>query len=283
MPKFGANAFIWIDDWTTEKGNHAIAEAAKTGFDFIEVPLMKPWDFDPVAHKPVFAQAGIGATASVILPQNAHMPTYPEKAKQFLLAVLEKLDAVEGTYLCGCIAFAGGVFTGTSPTAQERQVVIDVLGEVALEAKKRGIKLGLECVNRYETYLYNVLEDARGTIKAVGMDNFELHADTYHMNIEEENFHDPLVACADVLGYIHMSESHRGLIGTGTVNWEQVFLGLAEAKFQGPLVLESFSANNQDLIAAIRLWRPTNEPSEVLARKGLKFLQDWSQRAGLID
>ncbi len=47
MPLYGANAFIWIDDWTTEKGNFAIAEASKVGFDFVEIPLMRPWDFEP--------------------------------------------------------------------------------------------------------------------------------------------------------------------------------------------------------------------------------------------
>ena len=104
--------------------------------------------------------------------------------------------------------------------------------------------------------MYNVLEDAYATIKAVNLENFELHADTYHMNIEENNFYDPIVKCADILGYLHMSENHRGLIGTGTVNWEKLFKGLADARYSGPLVLESFSENNPDLIAAIRLWRP---------------------------
>lgn len=281
MPTYGANAFIWIDDWTTKKGNYAITEAAKVGFEFIEIPLMRPWDFKPEPHRQALAEAGIGATASVILPGDSHMPEHPHKAKAFLLSVLENLDAVGGTYLCGCIAFSGGVFTGQGPTSQEIQIVIDTLGEVALDAKKRGITLGLECVNRYETYMYNALADARETVKAVNMDNFELHGDTYHMNIEEENFYDPLVSCADVLGYMHLSESHRGRIGTGTVNWEEVFRGLADASYTGPLVLESFSGNNEDLMAAIRLWRPAKESPDVLAREGLKFLRQWSQEVGL--
>ena len=281
MLKYGANAFIWIDDWTTEKGDFAIEEAGKVGFDFIEIPLMRPWDFDPKPHLEALSKARIGATASVILPEDAHMPTHPERGKEFLLAVLEKLDAVGGTYLGGCIAFAGGAFTGHPPTEHERQIVIDTLGEVVLDAKKRGITVGLECVNRYETYMYNVLEDAYATIKAVNLENFELHADTYHMNIEENNFYDPIVKCADVLGYLHMSENHRGLIGTGTVNWDELFKGLAAAQYSGPLVLESFSENNPDLIAAIRLWRPPQQSSDYLAREGLKFLQDMSTKYGL--
>ena len=52
--------------------------------------------------------------------------------------------------------------------SHERQIVIDTLGVVAAEAKKRGISLGLEVCNRYETYLYNTLADGRATIKAIG-------------------------------------------------------------------------------------------------------------------
>jgi len=281
MPKFGANAYIWIDDWTSEKGAFAIAEAARLGFDFIEIPMMKPEMFEPKPVKKALDKAGIYATASLILPKAAHMPQYPKRARKFLLMELENLEAVGGQYLCGCIAFAGGVFTGNPPTTAERAIVEDTLGEVCLEAKKRDITVGLECVNRYETYLYNALEDGRNTVKKINADNMQLHADTYHMNLEEDNFYKPLVDSADVLGYIHMSESHRGQIGTGTINWEEVFTGLKDANYKGPLVLESFSENNPELIAAIRMWRPVKQTPESLATAGLKFLKDWSAKVGL--
>ena len=281
MPKFGAHAFIWIDDWTVEKGNLAIAKAGESGFDFIEIPLLRPNEFDPTAHKDSLANAGLDATGSLVLPAGAHMPENPYGAKEFLISALEKLEAIGGDYLCGCIAFTLGYFTGSSPTKVERQVVVDTLGEVALDARGRGITLGLEVVNRYETYLYNSLADARETIRAVGADNLRLHADTYHMNIEEEGFYQPLVQCADVLGYMHMSESHRGLIGSGTVDWDEVFRGLADADYSGPLVLESFSAMNPDLAAATKLWRPPKQPPEILARHGLEFLRKRAEEYGL--
>jgi D-psicose/D-tagatose/L-ribulose 3-epimerase len=281
MPRFGAHAFLWIDQWTTEKGNRAIASAGKHGFDFIEIPLLQPQEFDAAAHKKALAEAGIEATASLVLPENAHMPAQPQKAKQFLISALDKLEALGGTYLCGCIAYSLGTFTGKPPTQAERQTVIDVIGEVAEEARNRGITLGFEVVNRYESYMYNTLADGRDAIKAIGTDNIQLHADTYHMNIEEEGFYKPLVECADVLGYIHMSESHRGLVGSGTVNWDEVFRGLADAKYKGPLVLESFAAISPDLMAATRLWRPPNQSSDVLAGEGLEFLRAGAERVGL--
>lgn len=277
-PRFGAHAFLWVDEWTIEKGNYAIAAAGKAGFDFIEIPLLKPSEFDPEAHKPALAGAGISATASLVLPNDAHMPYAPQKAKEFLISALDKLAALGGDYLCGCIAFALGVFTGVAPTQAERQIVIDCLKEISAEAEKRGIRLGFEVVNRYEGYLYNTLGEACETIRAIGSDHLKLHADTYHMNIEEEGFYEPLVDSADVLGYMHMSESHRGLVGSGTVNWEDVFRGLADAKYEGPLVLESFAAINPDLQAATKLWRPTNQPSDVLASAGLNILKHYSDQ-----
>jgi D-psicose/D-tagatose/L-ribulose 3-epimerase len=281
MPKFGAHAFLWTGEWTTEKGNTVINEAAATGFDFIEIPLLKPHEFEAASHKKVLRDAGITATASLTLPPGAHMPEHPEKAKQFLIAVLDQLEEMGGNYLCGCLAYQLGKLTGKTPTEAERQIVIDTLGAVAAEAKKRGISLGLEVCNRYETYLYNTLADGRTTIKAIGADNLQLHADTYHMNIEEEGFYQPLLEVADVLGYIHMSESHRGLVGTGTVNWDQVFQGLRDANYRGPLVLESFAAINPDLAAATCLWRPPNAAPGVLATEGLKFLRAGAKRVGL--
>lgn len=281
MPRFGAHAFVWIGEWNTENGNHAIQQAGAAGCDFIEIPLLRPDEFDAASHQQALRDAGIEGVASLVLPEDAHLPAHPDRAKTFLLSALDSLEEMGGTFLGGCIAYSLGTLTGLPPQPGERQAVIDVIGEVAADAKQRGITLALEACNRYETYLYNSLADTRDTIKAIGADNLLLHADTYHMNIEEEGFYQPLVDTADVLGYIHMSESHRGLVGTGTINWDDVFCGLADGGYTGPLVLESFAAINPALAAATCLWRPPNQPPAVLAAEGLAFLRAKAAEHGL--
>lgn len=278
MPNYGAHAFVWIGDWNTADGNHAIEQAGSIGFDFIEIPLLNPATFDAASHRAALEKAGIYATCSLVLPKDSHMPEQPEKARAFLISALDEVEKLGCQYLGGCIAYSLGTLTGAPPTAAERQTVVDVMKDIAAEASKRGIMLALEACNRYETYLFNSLEDTRETILAVGADNLKLHADTYHMNIEEEGFYKPLVATADVLDYIHMSESHRGLVNSGTVNWDEVWRGLADANFSGKLVLESFAAINPDLAAATCLWRPPNQGPDVLAREGLAFLKAGAER-----
>jgi sugar phosphate isomerase/epimerase len=82
MPKYGAHTFLWIDEWTTEKGNQAIAATSEAGFDFIEISLLRPDDFDAAAHKKALADAGIEAAGSLVLPEWAHMPAHLTSSKQ---------------------------------------------------------------------------------------------------------------------------------------------------------------------------------------------------------
>jgi D-psicose/D-tagatose/L-ribulose 3-epimerase len=278
MPKYGAHAYLWITEWSVEKGNQAINATAKAGYDFIELPLYRPADFDAKTHKRVLKDAGLGATGTVVLPPHAHMPENPAAAKQFLISALDKLEAVGGFCLCGCTAYELGKFTGKPPTRKERQVVIETMGEVSREAEKRGIVLTLEVLNRYETYLYNTLADTRETILATGSKNFKIHADSYHMNIEEDSFYKPLVECADVLGYMHISESHRGIPGTGTVNWEEIFRGLRDAHYKGPLVFEGFINVSPDIMAATKMWRPPKVDPNTMATKALSFMREYAQK-----
>jgi D-psicose/D-tagatose/L-ribulose 3-epimerase len=281
MPKYGAHAYLWITDWSVETGNQAINAAARVGLDFIELPLYHPEAFNAKAHKSVLKDAGLGCSGTVVLPPQAHMPENPKAAKSFLIEALNKLEAVGGFCLCGATAYELEKFTGKPPTKDERQVVIETMGEVAQEAEKRGIMLTLEVLNRYETYLYNTLADTRETILATGSKNFKIHADSYHMNIEENNFYEPLVQCADELGYMHISESHRGIPGTGNVNWEEVFRGLADAHYKGPLVYEGFINVSPDIMAATKMWRPLKVDPDFMATKALAFMRAFAQKYAL--
>jgi len=281
MPKLGVHAFVFVGEWHTESGNYAIEQAGRLGFDLIEIPMIKPDEFDAASHRHALKAVQIEATCSLALPRQFHLPHNPEGAHQFLRKALEQTEAVGSRYLGGCIGYSLGVLTGVPPTTAERQIVIDVLKEVAAEAKARGITLALEPCNRYETYLYNTLGDVREAILAIGADNVKLHADTYHMNIEELGYRQPIIDAGDVLDYVHVSESHRGLVGSGTINWPEIWAGLAAIHFKGYLVLESFAAINPDLAAATCLWRPPTQSAEVIAKEGLAFLQQGVAQYGL--
>ncbi len=281
MPTFGAHAFIWIGDWSSESGGTAISAAGQAGLDLIEIPMLRPERFDADLTKRQLDEAGVSAICSLGLPAEVHMPANPAGARDFLRLALDQTAAIGATFLGGVLFAHLGYLTGAPPTDRERDICAQTLAGVASDAKERGITLGIEPVNRYETYLYNTIGDVLGLIDAIGADNVTVHADTYHMNIEEAGFRRSIEAAGDHLGCIHCSESDRGVPGQGNVHWEETFAGLAAIGYQGPLVLESFAAVNPDLAGATCMWRTPSYSSDLLVREGVAFLRKHAMAAGM--
>jgi D-psicose/D-tagatose/L-ribulose 3-epimerase len=282
MPTFGAHAFIWVGDWTSESGGEAIAAAARAGVDLIEIPMLRPERFDAARHRRQLAEQGIGAICSLVLPRDAHLPAHPERALAFLRDAIDQTEAVGAPFLGGVLYAHLGYLTGAPPQPAERAACATVLREVAAYAADKGITLGLEPVNRYETYLYNTIADTLALIDEIGAANVTIHADTYHMNIEEPGFRAPIEAARGRLGCIHCSESDRGVPGQGNVHWADVFAGLKAIDYRGPLVLESFAAINPDLAGATCMWRTPSYTSDQLAREGMVFLREQASAAGMV-
>jgi sugar phosphate isomerase/epimerase len=62
------------------------------------------------------------------------------------------------------------------------------------------------------------------------------------MNIEESDLFQPILDAGDRLGYLHIGESHRGYLGTGSVDFGSAFRALDRINYDGPIVFESFSS-----------------------------------------
>ena len=57
--------------------------------------------------------------------------------------------------------------------------------------------------------------------------------------------------------YVHIGESHRGYLGTGSVDFQGLFRGLAAIGYAGPLTFESFSSAvvSPSLSNTLCVWR----------------------------
>jgi D-psicose/D-tagatose/L-ribulose 3-epimerase len=270
---FGAHAFIWAGEWSPEGAEKVTRGAAEAGLDFVEIPLLRPESVDITATRALLDRYGIGCTCSLGLPKAVHLPSAPEKAESFLESAVDVAARLEAPVLCGVLYAHLGTLTGRPPEERELEDVAKVLKNVARYATERGVSLGVEAVNRYETYLINLAEQADAMLDQVGEPNVFVHLDTYHMNIEEKGFYEPIVATGPRMQYVHLSESDRGTPGTGNVHWDEVFRGLKAIDYDGYLVMESFAAINEDIAGATALWRDVVGDPEVLVRDGLSFLR----------
>ncbi|MFE1996255.1 sugar phosphate isomerase/epimerase family protein, partial [Streptomyces parvulus] len=102
---------------------------------------------------------------------------------------------------------------------EDREVLLDGLAELGEHARKEGVTLFLEPLNRYEDHMVNRLEQAADLIRAIGLDSVRIGIDSYHMNIEETDPAAAIVAHADVIGHAQVSDSNRFQPGAGHLDW----------------------------------------------------------------
>jgi D-psicose/D-tagatose/L-ribulose 3-epimerase len=270
---FGAHAFVWAGEWNEEASRKVINGAADAGLDFVEIGLLRPKEFDAEDTRRKLEAKGLSATFSLGLPADATLPDNPQAAEAFLVEVLDKIEATGNHLLSGVIYGTLGELPGRRPSDADYDTIAASLKRIAREAAKRDIGIGLEPVNRYETFLINTVDQCLDVINRIGEENVFIHLDTYHMNIEEDDFADAIRRAGSKLGYIHLSESHRGTPGSGTVDWDSVFQGLSDIDFRGGLVMESFADINPDIARATCMWRDIVKDPEKLVKDGLAFLR----------
>lgn len=281
MTLIGAHAFIWAGDWSPEGARRAIAGAAAAGLDFIEIPLLHPDAVDVEGTRALLDEHGITCTTGLGLPREAHITVAPDRAAAFLKSAVDVASRLGSPVLTGAIYTHLGTLTGKPPTEEELATTARVLKDVARYAADRGVALGVENINRYETYLINLASQALEMVKRIDEPNTFVHLDTYHMNIEEKGFYEPIVAMGEHLQYVHLSESDRGIPGTGNVHWDDVFRGLQAIGYRGRMAMESFAAVNPDIIGATAMWRDVVGDPQRLVTDGFAFLRQKAAAYGL--
>ncbi|NBE83226.1 sugar phosphate isomerase/epimerase family protein [Micromonospora rubida] len=129
-------------------------------------------------------------------------------------------------------------FEPPRPPAADRRVLLDALGVLGEHARAEGVTLFLEPLNRYEDHMVNRLDEAVALCAAVGLPSVRVVADTFHMNIEEDDVHAALRAAAPYLGHVQVSDSNRCQPGAGHLDWRALVRTLLEVDYRGWLALE---------------------------------------------
>jgi D-psicose/D-tagatose/L-ribulose 3-epimerase len=110
--------------------------------------------------------------------------------------------------------------------------------EVARYAGERGVGVGVEAVNRYETFLVNTAQQALRFAADVGTGNVGVVLDAFHMQLEEEDSRSALVHAAPRLRALHLADSNRLGLGRGQLDAAALVSAARDAGYEGPLVFE---------------------------------------------
>jgi D-psicose/D-tagatose/L-ribulose 3-epimerase len=273
----GVHALVWAGDTSAASVEYAIAKTTETGFDLLELSLHDSLNLDVDAARAQLTAAGLQVACSRGLAFDADVssedPAVVERGEKLLHYSLEITAKLGGTHFTGALYSALGKYNRPLSDAGRRNVVT-VLTGLAQEASRRDMTLGLEICNRYETNVINTAHDALVLADDIGEDNVLIHLDTYHMNIEENDFVRPVLEVGDRLGYVHIGENHRGYLGSGHLDFTSFFHALTDIGYTGPITFESFSSA---VVAAglsndLAIWRNLWDNGEDLARHARAYI-----------
>lgn len=281
--KLGIHAYAWCSEWSNETLD-LIDRVKNMGLDFIEIPLMVLEKFDSNAISERLQKVGLEVVTSTVLLGDTDItsddPTIRAKGVEYLKACVKATRDIGGKSFCGVI-YSQHVKNATSrPNQQTWEHSAQCLKEVAQYAKTLGVSIGLEPVNRYETYLINTCEQALKLINMIGEDNVKIHLDTYHMNIEEKSYYEATKLAGAKLIHYHLCENDRGIPGTGLVDWDGIFKALSELNYQGYAALESFIDVTDNMTTWV--WRQLAPSGDALLKEGAKFIRGMQKKYGLI-
>lgn len=279
-PTFGIHAMVFTGDWTEKDARYAIESTRNAGFDLIEICAIYPDEFDTAMTARLIEEYGLQVSASLGLDPatdvSSEDPDIVAAGRRRLGQALDLLRDSGGQILTGVVYSQLGKYDGPA-SERGRANSIESMAWLADRAAASDMRIGLEFCNRYETNIINTTADTLAMIEAIDRPNVVAHLDTYHMNIEEHSFTEAVKAAAAAgrLGYVHIGESHRGYLGTGSVPWNEFFTALKDVGYDGIATFESFSSRvlHPRLSNDLAIWRNLWDDSDDLASKALAFMR----------
>jgi D-psicose/D-tagatose/L-ribulose 3-epimerase len=274
--RLGMNMLLWGVD-INSRHIPIFQSLSEAGFDGVEIPVIGQPESEINAMRAALDELGLGCTTATFVTPDIN-PIDPDPqvraiAVDALKLRIDQTAALGSDLLIGGIYQAHKYFTGKGPTETEWGWSAEYLRAVGEYAAGKGIRLGLEFLNRFEVFLINTAADAARMCADVGLDNVGVLYDTHHANIEDPDPASALSILGDKLFHVHLSESHRGTLGTGQVKWNDTFAALKKMNYQGWLTIEAFGTSDAAIVSAANVWREAFDSPEQLYKDGIEFIR----------
>lgn len=251
-------ALLFAGEWPG-----AIDAAVDLGYDAIEVSVRDPGDPAVIACDEGLRQSRLRLSA-IATGQSYYSdgwsPTSddPEVQERLAERMFRIIDMAAPWQALVVIGGVRGTLTGSDveKADQYRRAVAGVrrYGEYAAQ---QGVSLVIEPINRYETNYINTIQDALQFIDEVGLENFGVLPDTFHMNIEEVDLAESLRSAGDKVHHVQFTDSNRLAAGRGHIDFRALAAVLTDSGYRGYLSTETLPLPDSRTAAqqAIELFR----------------------------
>lgn len=277
--RFGINGWVWTSPVTTQEVERLAPLVKQFGFDHFEIPLETIGDVDSSRAGEILREHGLTVSTCAAMGPDRDLIHADEairaNGKNYLM------QGIEATRALGATNFVGPLYSAVGRTwqqsaierARDLDLLTATLRELGEYAGDNGVTLCVEPLNRFETSFVNLAAQACEIVDRVQHPNVGVLLDTFHMNIEEKSLGDAIRLTGARLKHLHACENDRGAPGTGHVPWHSVAQALKEIRYDGPVVIESFTPQVKSIARAAAIWREFEPSPDALAEKGANFLR----------
>jgi sugar phosphate isomerase/epimerase len=227
-------------------------KAAKAGYDALEMHLKNPLELDGSRMKSIADSYGIkfsGIATGMEYTING-LSLINDDKKQRDKAVQRLKEHIDLAQVLDCAVIIG-IMRANIPDfnhySKYEQYLITGLQELASYAKEKKVILVFEAITRYINNYLNTVQETTDFIRKINSPNLRVHADTHSMNIEDRNIADSIEYCADLLGYVHFSDSNRMYPGAGHIDFKEYLRVLKKMNYQGYIALECLPLPNETI------------------------------------
>ena len=256
-----------------------IARLGRSGYDGIEISG-EPALYDADNVKRLLDSSGLECWGSVTLMTGGrdlvHEDHYVRLASvQYVKDCLSLVASLGGKILTIVPSTVGKVVPMASPE-EEWEWAVQGLKECQAHAEDVGVRIGLEPLNRFETYFLNRADQAVALAKDVG-GNCGVTLDIFHMNIEEADWAQAIRDTGDYLVDFHVADNNRMPPGYGALDWDAIVRELAGIGYQGHMTVEFVASVDRSAVSDRTEIGDASEAGGGVAMQ--KFLRDHSTGA----
>jgi sugar phosphate isomerase/epimerase len=246
----------------------------KFGYESIEISG-EPTQYNTKETRALLKEHGIrcwGAVTLTLGDRNLAARDEGQRARSvdYVKSVLTMVSELEGEVITLVPVTVGKV----QPDATEDEEwawLVDAVKECFSHAQKVGVRIGIEPLNRFETYLINRSAQALALADAVHPD-CGVCLDAYHLNMEESDIYEAIRLAGDRLFDFHVADNNRFAAGLGHLDWGRIIGTLKEIGYDGAITNE-FVAPVDRTPAAIYPDMVERNPVDISPEQ-LQFIQD---------
>lgn len=273
----GIEVFYWLDRWTDDQ-TACFAKARQAGFDGVEISLVAGAMPDVESCRRMLAEHGLRVACSTGLTPSLDVSSPDCEVRRaglaHLTAALETAAAL-GSPVLGGVTYSPWLhFPDSDDLGAYAQRSAASLTDVARVADDLGVVLCVEILNRFETFMLNTVEQGLRFLKLVDHPAVRLELDTFHMNIEEDDFAQAIRQAGDRLGHFQCAANNRRAPQHGRIDWDAIKHALDDVGYEGWVVFETFPNPDVEVGRSTFAWRHLAADRDEEAQAAATFIRE---------